>query len=120
MAVPILGIIFFSITLIVFIESHYKTRHRERMALIQMGKVPSDKPRGRAGLKVGLLLLALGFGIGVGNLLDMLFHSAPAFIFACTFISSGAALVLYHLMMEGKTIGNVTWKEEEEIDDEIV
>ena len=117
MAVPILGIIFFFITLIVFIESHYKTRHRERMALIQMGKVPSEKPKGRGGLKFGLVLLAIGIGVGLGNLLDMLFNSAPAFIFACTFITSGAALVLYHLMMEGKTIGNMQWKEE---DDEMV
>jgi hypothetical protein len=118
MAVPILGIIFFFITLIVFIESQYKTRHRERMALIQMGKIPSDKPRGRAGLKFGLLLLALGIGVGVGNLLDMLFDSAPAFIFACTFICCGAALVFYHLMMEGKTIASVQWKDED--NDEMV
>ncbi len=120
MAAQVLAIIFFFITLIVFIEAFFKTRHKERMALIQMGKVPSEKTNRRRGLKFGILLLSLGLGIGVGNVLDMIFSSHPVFIFSCIFIMSGAGLVTYQLLTERNKDLFKRWDEEDDQNDEIV
>jgi F0F1-type ATP synthase assembly protein I len=117
MAIGILGIIFFFITMIVFIESHYKTRHKERMAMIQMGKMPSEKDNSRRGLKFGILLLSLGVGIGVGNVLDMIFNSQPVFIFSCIFITSGAGMIAYQILAEKNKDLFKKWDDADDIDE---
>lgn len=117
MPVAILGVIFFFITMIVFIESHYKTRHKERMALIQMGKVPEEKNNSRRGLKFGIFLVSLGFGIGIGNVLDMIFNSQPVFIFSCIFMTSGTGLVVYQLLIEKNKNLFKKWDDSDDIDE---
>ena len=106
MASEIVGIIFFSITMIVLIVNFFKTRHNERMALINSGKTAkifdaSDTESNKS-LKFGLLLLAIGLGLLVGIFFDHVFGSEPAGVFVSIFIFGGLSLIFYHFHVEGK------------------
>jgi F0F1-type ATP synthase assembly protein I len=120
MAVPIIGTIFFFITMIVFIEAHYKTRHKERMALIQMGRMPSEKEVSKGGLKFGILLLSLGLGVAVGNIFDMIFSSSPIFVFSFVFMMLGVGLIAFNVLSEKNKDVFKNWQNDDDERDEIV
>lgn len=120
MAVAIIGIIFFFITTVVFIEAHYKTRHKERMALIQMGRMPSEKETSKGGLKFGILLLSLGLGVAVGNIFDMIFGSSPVFVFSFVFMMLGVGLIAFNVLSEKNKDVFKNWQNDDDERDEIV
>jgi hypothetical protein len=118
MATEIIGITGFFITMIVFVVSYFKTRHTERMALINSGRTArifdsSDTESNKA-LKFGLILLSIGLGLLVGLLVDRMLDSEPSGVFVSIFIFGGLSLIYYHNYVEGRVTPSI------KSDDEIV
>ena len=109
MASEIIGMTGFFITLIVFISMYFRTRHIERMELIKHGKPATIFKVGasdsNSALKLGLLLLSIGFGLLIGLFVDYMFDTEPAGVFVCILILGGISLIFYHLYMEKKSSG---------------
>ena len=103
-AAPIIGIIGFFVTMIITVILFFRTRHRERLALIKYDKdARVFKSESRIGLKLGLILLSLGAGLGVGSFIDAVFRSdSPIGVFTCMMLFGGAALIYYHLIFNEK------------------
>jgi F0F1-type ATP synthase assembly protein I len=106
MATEIIGITGFFITMIVLVVSYFKTRHSERMALINSGRTAkifdsSDTETNKA-LKFGLFLLSIGLGLLVGLLVDRMLDSEPSGVFVSIFIFGGISLIYYHNYIESK------------------
>ena len=80
----------------------YTTRNRERMAMIEKGADPTlfqSQPKPYAVLKYGLLLVGLGVGILIGNLLAMTTVLNPvASYFSMILLFGGAGLGAYYLI----------------------
>lgn len=110
MASEIIGMTGFFITLIVFISMYFRTRHIERMELIKHGKPATIFKIGakdtNSALKLGLLLLSIGFGLLIGLFVDYMFNTEPAGVFVCILILGGVSLIFYHLYMERKNKGD--------------
>ncbi len=81
----------------------FRTRHRERLALIKYDKDASifkkDTHPGKSTLKWALLFMGAGAGILIGTVIDSLFNSEPAGTFASLFFCGGAALFIYYSQM---------------------
>jgi hypothetical protein len=106
MATEIIGTIGFFITMIIFIVTFFKTRHTERMALINSGRTAkvfqgNDSDTNQA-LKFGLILLSVGLGLLVGMIFDSIFDTEPAAVFVCILIFGGISLIFYHSYINGK------------------
>ena len=117
MATEIVAITFFFITIMVFIVSYFKTRHSERMALINSDRTAkifdhSDTDSNNA-LKLGLFLLSIGLGLMVGLMVDRVLASEPAGVFVSIFICGGISLIYYHTYIEKK--GNRNDKDENDL-----
>lgn len=102
-AVLILGTIFGFIYALVSLS----VRRKERMALIAKGADPSlfhEKVKTKVtSLRYGLLLVGLGIGILLGNLLEATADFSPEVAyFSMTFIFGGIALIISYFM--GKRI----------------
>ncbi|MBK9256249.1 MAG: hypothetical protein IPM42_12240 [Saprospiraceae bacterium] len=106
MASEIIGITGFFITMIVLIVSYFKTRHRERMALISSGRtadvLDSKDVESYSALKLGLLLLSIGLGLMIGLIFDSMFGTEPAGVFVSILILGGISLIFYHSYVSGK------------------
>lgn len=106
MAVPIVSITLTFITLIVFIVSYFKTRHTERMALIQSGRTArifdSSNTESNKALKFGLFFLSIGLGLLSGLIIDRILDTEPAAVFICMLIFGGISLIIYHTYVERK------------------
>lgn len=107
LVIPVLAVIGGSIALVTYIIVFYRSRHIERMALIEndkdasIFKVTSEEIKKSSkfvGLKWGLLLTGLGSGVGVGSIIDGIFNTDPAGIFTCMMIFGGLALIAYHIL----------------------
>ena len=79
---------------------YFKTRHRERMALIESGqdaslfKIEQD---GKSSLKWGYLAIAIGIALFLGHFLETYTNMDDgAGYFPLIFIFGGAALLYYH------------------------
>ena len=104
--IPIISVLGGSIALITYIYIAFRSRHIERMALIEHDKdasifrVTSEEIRKSSrfsGLKWGLLLAGLGFGLIIGNILDEVFTREPVGVFSCMMIFGGLALISFHV-----------------------
>jgi len=106
MASEIIGLTGFFITMIVLIVSYFKTRHRERMALINNGRTArifdTNEGESYGSLKLGLLLLSIGFGLMIGLIFDSMFNTEPAGVFVSILILGGISLIFYHIYVSGK------------------
>lgn len=104
MATEIIGITGFFITMIVLIVSFLKTRHTERMALINSGRTArifdSNDTESNKALKFGLLLLSIGLGLLIGLIVDSILGTAPAGVFVSMLVLGGISLILYHSYVE--------------------
>ncbi|MBW1296407.1 DUF6249 domain-containing protein [Aquimarina litoralis] len=106
------GDIIVPITFIVSISGliylYLKTRHRERMAMIENGVSASslyNKTKILAiTLKIGMVSAGIGIGILIGNFVNYLFtvEDANVFYFAFTFIFGGLALILNYRIEKNK------------------
>lgn len=104
--IPIFAVGGFWGAVITYIVYYYKSRHIERMALIENNKDASifantveDIKRQKTGssLKVGLLFVGLGLGLILGVIIDTIFNCEPAGTFASMLVFGGLALIVYHL-----------------------
>jgi hypothetical protein len=81
MASEIIATIGLFITLIVLIVTFFKTRHTERMALINSGRTARifDEKDGESNgaLKLGLFLLSIGLGLLIGMIVDSILQTEP-------------------------------------------
>ena len=105
--IPLLAIAGFWAAVISFIVYYYKTRHIQRMALIENNKDASifqgaieeiSKVSKNNSLKYGLLLTGLGMGLIVGVIIDDLFDFEPAGTFASMLIFGGMSLIINHFL----------------------
>lgn len=117
MAGEIVGIILFFITMIVLIVTYFKTRHNERMALINSGRTArifdSTDTESNKALKFGLFFLSIGLGLFVGLIFDNIQQTEPAGVFVCSFIFGGLSLIYYHNYVERKA--KPSYRDEDEI-----
>ncbi len=106
MASEIIGITGFFITMIVLVVSYFRTRHTERMALINSGRTArifdaNDSESNKA-LKFGLLLLSIGLGLLVGLIVDSILNTEPGGVFVSILIFGGISLIFYHIHISAK------------------
>lgn len=106
MATEIVATTFFFITMIVLIVSYFRTRHTERMALINSGRTArifdkSDNDSNRT-LKLGLFLLSIGFGLLIGLIFDHFLDTEPAGVFVSILILGGVSLIYYHRYIQSR------------------
>ena len=101
--IPILGIIMGNGMIILIAYFYFRSRTRERTALIEHGADPSlfarkRQDRGQS-LKLGLVLLGLAFGFVMGYLLDenTEMDTFPAYT-SMVFLFSGTALFIHHFV----------------------
>jgi DMSO reductase anchor subunit len=106
MASEIIATIGLFITLIVLIVSYFRTRHTERMALINSGRTARifDEKDGESNgaLKLGLFLLSIGLGLLIGLIVDNILNSEPSGVFVSILSLGGMSLIIYHFYIEGK------------------
>lgn len=94
-------------TIIITVVLYFRTRHRERLALIKYDKNASIfKSDSRLGIKLGLLMVALGFGLGVGSFIDYIFNCQPVGVFTAMMICGGFALLKYNNYFQGSSMSN--------------
>src|SRR5690606_25570429 len=78
------------------------SRHKIRMALIQHGKEASifkESRNGSTGLKFGLLMVGIGFGILAGMIIESILDTdSPVPHFSMMLILGGAGLIIYYLI----------------------
>ena len=102
--IVILSIIGTTTCLLTYIILFFRTRHRERLALIKYDRDASifqkNKHPEKSTLKWALLLMASGAGLLIGSFIDNVFGITPGGTFASLMIFGGAALFFYysHLM----------------------
>ncbi len=110
MATEIVGVTLSFITLIILIVNYFKTRHTERMALINSGRTAkifdSNDTESNKSLKTGLFLLSVGLGLLAGMVIDNILDTEPAGVFVCMLIFGGISLIYYHNYIERKGKSN--------------
>lgn len=106
MAAEIIAITGFFLTMIVLIITYFRTRHLERMALIQSDKTAkifdADTSDSNNALKFGLLLLSIGLGLLIGIIFDNILDSEPAGVFVSILTLGGLSLIIYHFYIVRK------------------
>lgn len=104
--IPLLGIVGFFASLIVWVYMHYNTRYRERMALLEYGKdadifKPHQKERNKS-LKLGIVGVMIGIGLFLGNIMDSIGMMKLAAYGSMVLLMGGLGLVGYYFLMEKK------------------
>lgn len=89
-------------SVITFIYMRYKSRHTERMALIESGQ-PADLlnekslSSGEGGLKSGLFLIGGGLGFFVGKIIETALRwEEGSGIFPMALVGAGIGLVIFY------------------------
>jgi UDP-N-acetylmuramyl pentapeptide phosphotransferase/UDP-N-acetylglucosamine-1-phosphate transferase len=120
--IPIMGIIWPFLALIIFLYLHYTTKNRISMALIESGRDASilRRPRRRGNsLKLGIVAIMGGLGLLVGSLLDSLGMDEDPAYFSAILIFVGIGLVGYYLY-EARQLEKEAKKAENERVEELV
>ena len=103
--VAILGVFTF---LTVLVYMFFRTRHNERMAMIESGQDSSifrEAYNRMSALKYGLLLVFLGLGAGVGSALTLMTGAEhPGYIIPSLLIFGGLGLLVYYRAAEKKDL----------------
>ncbi len=98
--VPIIGSLSFFGCVGFVLYIYFKTRHKERMALIENGQdatIFKPSRNRRAEVKWGFVLIALGFALFLGHFLEeYTAMDEGAGYFPLIFLFGGAALLFYH------------------------
>jgi hypothetical protein len=91
---------------------YFKTRHKERMFLIEKGADPAlfqaRKDNGYGTMRVGMFLVGIALGILTGNILSetTLLKEEVAY-FSMIFLFGGLSLVIYYIFIEKKNKKNI-------------
>ena len=99
---PILAILGTFGSLITFIYMRYKSRHTERMALIESGQTADilnekNLSSGESGLKTGLFFIGGGLGFLIGKIIESAFRwDDGSGIFPMALVGAGIGLVIFH------------------------
>ena len=100
--VLILGVIFGSIVMLVYLNN----RKKERMSLIEKGadaSIFAAKPESSPALKWGIFLTGLAIGLLIGNLLETFTTFRPEVAyFSMIFLFGGLGLVIYYAIEKKK------------------
>jgi hypothetical protein len=114
--VPIFGMVFvFGFPAVIIFWAIY-TKHRERMRLIEKGLTPEEakkyftvtevKQKNPYGaLKFGIVLLFLGMGIFLANILEEVYDFGDGVTFGLIVLSLGLGFVVYFVIARTKTNG---------------
>lgn len=103
--IPILALMGFFGTIITFIYMRYKSRHQERMALIESGQNAEifterkldDKSNA---LKYGMLLTGIGLGFFIGILIERALDWPEALgVFPMSVIGGGIGLICFYFLI---------------------
>ncbi len=101
-AVLVLGVIFGSIVMLVYLN----IRKKERMSLIEKGADASifvTKSESSPSLKWGIFLTGLAIGLLVGNLLETYANMRPEVAyFSMIFLFGGLGLIIYYITDQKK------------------
>jgi len=123
--VPIFGIIFtFGIPGLIIFWAIY-TKHRERMRLIEKGVTPEEARKyfnvterryrnNYSALKFGIILLFLGMGIFLANILSEVYNFGDGVLIGLVILFVGAAYLIYYAIVSRATkisSGNTTVSE---------
>jgi uncharacterized membrane protein len=106
MLIPIIAIIATFSAIGIPLYHHIRTRHLERMALIEKGIVtedvqylyskPPQKQNSLGALKWGLIFVFVGIGLLVAQILSRLMNVDEVIYFALVSIGAGAALLVFY------------------------
>ena len=107
MAVPIFAITGFFASIIVLVYMGFKTRHQQRMALIESGQsaeIFSVKNLNQrdASFKLGLLMTGAGIGFLLGFLWSEMRNIDEIIMLPCTLIGGGIGLIIFYLITKNK------------------
>lgn len=104
--IPILVPIVFFAAVGIPIYEHIRSRHRERMALIEKGIVSEDvkylysssalKSNPYGALKWGLIFVFVGIGLFIAQIFSALMDVEEVIYFALISIGAGAALLVFY------------------------
>lgn len=106
--IPITSIIAFFSAVITYIYMKYKSRHTERMALIESGETAdifdSKSFSGKEqSLKNGLFLIGGGSGFVSGTIIESVLHLDDAIAMVpLTIVGAGLGLVIFYRIMSNK------------------
>jgi len=107
--IPIIAILGTFGSLTTFIYMRYKSRHTERMALIESGQSAeilkeSNFTNGESGLKTGLFLIGGGLGFLIGKIIATTLHwEEPSAIIPMTLVGAGIGLVIFYMIARSNT-----------------
>jgi len=108
--VPVIAIIFtFGIPGLIIFWAIY-TKHRERMRLIEKGVTPEEARKyfniterryrnNYSSLKFGIILLFLGLGIFLANILSDVYNFSDGVLFGIVLLFAGAAYLVYYAII---------------------
>jgi len=105
---PIIAITGAFASIIVFVYMRYKSRHTERMALIESGQsadifATKNYNESEKSLKNGLFLIGGGLGFLSGSVMESIFNWHQGFgSGASALVGAGVGLVTFYLMMSRK------------------
>ena len=106
--IPLFGIVGFFGSITTFIYMRYKSRHAERMALIESGQsadilAEETYTSKDTSLKNGLFLIGAGLGFVSGNILEEVFNLGDGTgIFPMAAIGAGMGLVIFYIVKAKK------------------
>lgn len=105
--IPIVAIVMFHLSVIVFVVIYFSTRHKERMALLEYDRDASVFHRqrlpGSGLLKWGLVLAFSGAGLLSGYMLEMIFDiNEEVAYFSCIFMGAGLGLITFYRIANQK------------------
>ena len=106
MASEIVALVGVFTSIIVLIIMYFRTRHIERMALIENDKTAqvfdTRSTDANTALKFGLLLLSIGLGLLIGLIFDNMLDTEPAGVFVSILTLGGLSLIIYHVYISAK------------------
>lgn len=99
--IPIIAIIGFFSAVITFVYMHYKSKHQQRMALIESGKTADiffeKKLDGESSaLKFGMLLTFAGLGFLLAVFIEEYTKVDEIILFPFTLVGGGLGLIMFY------------------------
>lgn len=105
--VPLFAIVGTFLSIIILIYMRYKTKHQQRMALIESGQsadIFTEKKLDQrdSSFKLGLLMTGAGLGFLLGLVMSEVTNIEEAVIFPCTLIGGGLGLIIFYMITRNR------------------